>query len=99
MVGACFLGSVFTDNECVSDVGAAIVRDAVVGYGAECVGAFNPLFGRVIGVTTYTLAELPQLICIRFVPNGLVAGVTSQLSVFQDGASGHVHDRHGKGID
>ena len=66
--------------------------------GAECVGAFNPLFGRVIGVSTYTLAEAPQFIRIRFVPNGLVAGVTSHLAVFQEGAGGRVHDRHGKGV-
>ena len=49
----------------------------------ECVGAFNALHRRIVGIGTNALAEAAELIAVRCAPGGAKARVAAQYTVFE----------------
>ena len=86
------MGAHFAHHSCVRDVMAACCRDIIVLNGFESVGTVKAFLGGIVGAGANALAESSKFICVGGIPDVFVAGVSAELAVFEQVASGCIQD-------
>ena len=89
-----FFRADFTDDHGVADLLTLVGRDVLVVNEEEGIGASNTL-ARWCITNANSLAEAAQFVSIGGVPCGLVAGIATQLAMFEEFPSGWIKHREG----
>jgi len=81
----------------MTDLLALVEGDVLEVNEKEGVGTPHPLLGRR-SPSANALAEPPEFVSVGCVPNGLVAGVPTELAMFKKFTRSRIQDREGRKV-